>query len=353
MLEKEANAIDAVFVATPDFYHSEHVRAVLRKGKHVYCSAPLAHVLFDAKEMVREHEASGKIMQVGYTRRSNPRYRHAIENCIRRELLLGRITHASTQCHRAVSSLWGFPKREQVPLEALQKYGYANMEEFINWRWFPSYGAGQLMTLGVDGLDVCLWAGDFEKVSAIAIGGNDYYHRAVNEDGIALFEFRTRDGQTTRVSCHVVNTSSLGGTYEELMGEQGSLRISPIPLRGNTFKREQDADVLSWNLFESRGELAGPISTPEIAIVACGPSLRVVVGRVPNIDTYWLQGAECDLGGYYHVENFIQTIRCENPSMITCPPATALRTEKAMYAACESLTTKGYVNVELGKNAVP
>lgn len=287
-------------------------------------------------------------MQVGYARRSNPRYRHAIEDCVRGERLLGRVTHAVTQSHRAVSSLWGVQKKFQPPLEMLQRYGYANMEEFINWRWFPLYSAGQLMTLGVYGLDVCLWAWDCEKVSAIAVGGNDYYHRAVNEDGVALFEFVTKDRQTARACCHVINTSSLGGTYEELMGEHGSLRISPIAMRGNAFKRELDANVPSWYLFEKRGDLIGPNVAPEVEIVSCESTYGVVVGTAPNLDTYGLPGAgggwESD---YCHVANFIQAIRHENPSIISCPPTTALRTEKAMFAACESLTTKCRMTVEL------
>lgn len=348
MLEKEGGEIDAVFVATPDFCHAEHVRAALSAGKHVYCSAPLARTIADAEEIVREHSASGKIMQVGYVRRSDLRYRHAIETCIKRERLLGRVTHVRTQCHRSVNSLRRVKKSLEIPSDMLKRYGYANMEEFLNWRWFPPYSAGQLMTLGVYGLDVCLWVWDCVEASVSAIGGNDYYHRAVNEDGIALFEFKLGDGHTARACCHVANTTGYKGLFEELMGEYGSLRISPYANRGNAFQRELGCGVPSWREFERRGFLIGPETEPEIAIVDTGPSIEVIVGKPPNIDTYALPWHDDARGGWFsHVDNFLQAIRNENPSVLTCPPETAMRTEKAMFAACESLKTRCRVTVQL------
>lgn len=356
LLEKEGAAIDAVFVTTPDFCHAEHVRAALRAGKHVYCSAPLAHTLSDAEAIMCDHAASGLIMQVGYTRRSDPRYRHAIERCIQRERLLGRVTHARTQWHRPVQPLRSIQERLKMPLEALQRYGYANMEEFLNWRWFPPYSAGQLMTLGVYGLDVCLWVWDCVEASVSAIGGNDFYNRAVSEDGLALFEFKTREGQTARASCHVANTTSSGRYYEELMGENGSLRISTVAKYGNTFQRELDCGVPSWNQFERRGDLIGPELEPQIALVSSvassqcefEPEVDVIVGRVTNSDTYALPDAVRAFGGgFSHVDNFLQAVRNENPSVLTCPPSVALRTERAMFAACESMWTRSRVTVHL------
>lgn len=348
MLEKEGGAVDAVFVATPDFCHAEHVCAALRAGKHVYCAAPLAHTLADAEAVVRAHAASGLMMQVGYERRSHPRYRHAIETCIQRERLLGRITHARTQWHRSVRGLLSVGERLKMPSGSLKRYGYANMEEFLNWRWFPPYSAGQLMTLGVYGLDVCLWVWECAEVSVSAIGWNDYYHRAVNEDGIALFEFRTRGGQATRTCSHVTNTSCCGGVCEELMGEYGSLRISPVRKRGNEFTRELDDGVPSWSLHERRGDLIGPATSPEVTLLDVGPTIPIVVGKVPNDDIYAIPVfGHAAGGGFSHVDNFLQAVRNENPSVLTCPPITALRTEKAMFAACESMRTRSRVTATL------
>jgi predicted dehydrogenase len=348
LLEREGEGIDAVFVATPDFCHAEHVRAALRAGKHVYCAAPLAHTRADAEEIVRTHAASGLIMQVGYTRRSDPRYRHAIETCIKRECLLGRVTHAQTQWHRSAHPLWRLKEVLNVPPDTLRRYGYASMEEFLHWRWFPAYGAGQLMTLGVYGLDVCLWVWDCAEASVSAIGGSDYYHRAVEEDGLALFEFKTREGQTARASCHVSNTCGHGGFYEEFMGEHGSLRISPIQKRGNEFTRELDDGVPPWGLHERRGELIGPVTSPEITLLDVGPTIPVAVGRIQNDDIYTIPvSGHASGSGFSHVDNFLQAIRSENPSVLACPPAVALRTERAMFAACESLRSRLRVTVHL------
>ena len=66
MLEKEANAIDAVTVGTPDHIHAVASMAAIRAGKHVYCQKPLTHTLHECRELTkagrggRRRHADGK-----------------------------------------------------------------------------------------------------------------------------------------------------------------------------------------------------------------------------------------------------------------------------------------------------
>ncbi len=66
-------AIQAVIVATGSHQHKEIVIAALKAGKHVYCEAPLAHTVEDAKAIaLAAKEASAQVFQAGLQGRSDP-----------------------------------------------------------------------------------------------------------------------------------------------------------------------------------------------------------------------------------------------------------------------------------------
>ena len=61
----DKNDVDAVFIATPDHWHSKISIEALAAGKHVYCEKPMTLTIdqaFEVREAVRKH---GKIFQVG------------------------------------------------------------------------------------------------------------------------------------------------------------------------------------------------------------------------------------------------------------------------------------------------
>ena len=60
MLEKEKD-LDAVLVATPDFWHAEHTIACFEKGLHVYCEKEMSNSLEAAKSMVLAGRKAGKL----------------------------------------------------------------------------------------------------------------------------------------------------------------------------------------------------------------------------------------------------------------------------------------------------
>jgi predicted dehydrogenase len=95
--------IDAVLIATPDFMHAEHTNAALRAGKHVYCEKLMSNTVEGARSMVHTARETGKLLQIGHQRRSNPRYLHARDKIVRDARLLGRITNATGQWNRAVT----------------------------------------------------------------------------------------------------------------------------------------------------------------------------------------------------------------------------------------------------------
>ena len=51
MLDKEKE-LDAVIIATPDFWHAQHTIDCLKAGKHVYCEKEMSNTLEGARRMV-------------------------------------------------------------------------------------------------------------------------------------------------------------------------------------------------------------------------------------------------------------------------------------------------------------
>jgi len=174
MLAQEKD-IQAVIVATPDFLHAPISIAAMKAGKDVYCEKMMSNTIEGAKSMVRSMKETGRLLQIGHQRRSNPRYLVAKNRLLGEANLLGKITTANGQWNRAVSEDLGWPNRAAIPKATLAKYGYDDMHQFRNWRWFKKFGGGPLSDLGAHQIDIFNWFFGGPPVSVSADGGNDHY----------------------------------------------------------------------------------------------------------------------------------------------------------------------------------
>jgi len=68
MLDKEKE-LDAVIIATPDFWHAQHTIDCLKAGKHVYCEKEMSTTLEGARSMVAAQRETNKLLQIGHQRR--------------------------------------------------------------------------------------------------------------------------------------------------------------------------------------------------------------------------------------------------------------------------------------------
>src|SRR2546425_643405 len=75
--------VQAVIIATPTHQHKEIVLAALQAGKHVYCEAPLANTIDDARIIAKAaKEARKQFFQAGLQTRSDPQ-RHFLLDFVR------------------------------------------------------------------------------------------------------------------------------------------------------------------------------------------------------------------------------------------------------------------------------
>ncbi len=65
MFDEMANEIDAVVVATPDHTHAVAAMAAIKHGKHVYCEKPLAHSIYEIRQLMKAAKEHNVVTQLG------------------------------------------------------------------------------------------------------------------------------------------------------------------------------------------------------------------------------------------------------------------------------------------------
>ncbi|MFW6129198.1 MAG: Gfo/Idh/MocA family oxidoreductase [Candidatus Aminicenantaceae bacterium] len=318
MINKE-KTLDAVIIATPDWVHTEQTNACLNAGLHVYCEKEMSNSLTGAKSMVETARKTNKLLQIGHQRRSNPRYKHAIDRLILKKNLLGRLIEAYAQWNRSKSLMRGWPKKYTMSQSKLEKYGYSSMTHLRNWRWFKKYSGGPIVDLGSHQIDLFSWVFGVNPTSVMASGGNDYYkNREWYDNVIAVYEFKTQKG-TAKGLYQVQTATKHGGFYETFMGENGSLVISEIPQKGNWAFREAHAP--EWDSLVKEGYLNSetqPMQKIDTKNIFLDVRVTAETGR-------WPLPTELSKPVHQpHLENFFNAIRYHIP--LNCPAETGYET---------------------------
>ena len=147
LLEKEKD-LDAVLIATPDFWHAEHTIACFEKGLRLLREGNVQQPRGSQRHGVGRTKGY-KLLQIGHQRRSNPRYIYCKDKVLNEANLLNRITNISGQWHRSRAACvdLGWPKGTDIPAATLKKYGFDDMSQFRNWRWYKGSVAAPSLTL--------------------------------------------------------------------------------------------------------------------------------------------------------------------------------------------------------------
>lgn len=331
-------SLDAVFIATPDFCHAPQTLACLVAEKHVYCEKMMAENIDQARAIVRAARAAkekGILTQIGHQRRSNPYYRFLFEQILPSKIL-GRITHASGQWNRAVTRDFTAPKKFRPDPAMLREFGYEDVHQFLNWRWFKKYSGGPISDLGAHQIDIFNWL--FGKPeSVIAAGGNDYYTNHEWFDNVtATFAYPTPMG-TVRATYQVLTTSSYGGGYfEAFMGDEGALRISEKVSLIRAY--QEPRSTIDWQDYVARGLLdvagvTGTLSHDENFDARASASIPAAEFVFPQRITLGNKSIHQP-----HVENFIRAIR--GKTMLTCDAEEAFRAEAPIYRVNEAVAAE-------------
>jgi predicted dehydrogenase len=226
--------VHAVFLATPSHKHRQIALDAIAAGKHVYCEAPLAHTVEDAKAITQAAKAAKTLFQPGLQARCNLQALHVMR-FIHTSSLGPQITDARAQWHNKTTWRFANPAPER--------------EAELNWRLRKATSPGLMGEVGIHQLDTASWYLKSRPTAITGFGGIMLYKdgREVADTVQCIVEYPNN----TRMVYDATLTSSYDGAYELFMGSNASIILRDQ--RAWMFK-EADGGQLGWEVFARKDQ---------------------------------------------------------------------------------------------------
>lgn len=207
MLDEVGNAIDAVVISTPDHTHFHPAYRALQMGKHIYLEKPMAHSVWEVRELTRLAAGKKLATQLGVQRHTNEGLRRAVE------LVKGGAIGTVRECHAWIGGNRGMPDKpkEFPPIPATLKWDlwlgpaperpYSPAYAPYNWRFWWDFGTGETGNWGCHILDIPFWALNLKHPAKVHAPGPDPDPDRSPKSLSAKFEFPA-EGNRPAVTLH-------------------------------------------------------------------------------------------------------------------------------------------------------
>jgi predicted dehydrogenase len=199
--------LDAVIVATPLSFHSQHVIPALESGRHVYGEKSLALTVEECYGIVDAVKRTGKNFQVGLQYHYAPWYRETLRRI--RAGKIGRVTQIYAYWNR--NNSW----RRPVPDRSDNK-----LERLINWRLYKEYSGGLVAELGSHHINFANEVFGGAPESVVGSGGIDFWKDGRETHDNVQVTYRYPEGQTLFFTA--ITTNRLDGDQVRVYGTDGS-----------------------------------------------------------------------------------------------------------------------------------
>ena len=239
MLTEMEKQIDAVVVSTPDHAHFHPSMMAMEMGKHLYCEKPMAHSVWEVRQMTELARKKKIATQLGVQR-------HTIENIHRIvELINAGAIGKVTDVHSWIGGRRGMPRvpkgSEPVPshlkwdlwLGPAADRAYHSAYCPYKWRFWWDFGTGETGNWGCHILDIPYWALDLDFPTRVEGSGPTVHPQTTPTYMRTKMDFPAK-GDRPAVALHWYHTKSgppilkekglsAGGANTLFVGTQGML----------------------------------------------------------------------------------------------------------------------------------
>lgn len=153
--------LDMIQISTPDFFHPEHLDAVVSAGKHVYCEKPAGVDVRGSKRILEiGKKAEGRLsLEIGFQIRSAPPYVEMVKRI--HGGALGKITCGAVYYHATRNS---YPERPKMsPMEL----------RIRNFYWDRVLSGDIIVDQAIHVIDICNWVLKAHPLKAVGSGGRN------------------------------------------------------------------------------------------------------------------------------------------------------------------------------------
>jgi predicted dehydrogenase len=198
MLDKEGKNLDAVTVSTPDNTHAVAAMTAIKMGKHVYCQKPLAHDVFEVRQLTEAARKHKVMTQMGIQIHAEESVKLVVE--IIKSGLIGKVRKVDIWSNKN----WGGGTR---PKETPPEPEWLDWDLWLgpaperpyhpaylpgNWRRWWDFGTGTLGDMGCHIIDPVFWALDLGYPKSMEAHPTRFNNETYPEATVVRWEFAAR-----------------------------------------------------------------------------------------------------------------------------------------------------------------
>ena len=212
----EDKSVDAIFIATPNFWHTPAALLAMQAGKHVYVEKPGSQNPGESEMIVAAQKKYNRVVQMGNQRRTwmkdaiealhggaigTVHFGRAFYYNTRKAVGMGEIsTPGPLKAAPDIDwSMWQGP----VPDDTLRDIrGFVHYD----WHWLWHWGNGELGNNGIHTLDILRWGLQAGYPERVTYNGGRYWFddkQETPDTGTAVYDFGKKGGcEWVQSSCH-------------------------------------------------------------------------------------------------------------------------------------------------------
>ena len=194
MLDELDREIDAVIVGTPDHTHAVAVMNAIGRGKHIFCEKPLAHSIYEVRQMMQAARDQNIVTQLGNQGHSSEHIRQFCEWIW--DGAIGTVTEIHAACdafkelYCQIDKLPLLQKTPAIPAELdwdlwlgpSQPRTYQPLYVPFTWRGWMPFGTGCIGDWICHVIDPSMWALDLGAPATIQAEVDEKFDPQENAD---------------------------------------------------------------------------------------------------------------------------------------------------------------------------